>query len=155
MTFLPSNMAWLKAWVIHAWAVTVIILFSHADRKPFRKWYYVLTWWITTVSFWGIFCFQLWFTWPFTGYICDIKKQQLMSEWSPCFNGDFTRTGFSLYHMITCDSLSQFKFHVLLYFCLHRDGILWIKMILEASLSEVETKTIVSRISSCQNEKLR
>lgn len=46
----PANMAWLKVWVIHAWAVNAIILFSCADRKPFRKPNQVLTRWTTSAS---------------------------------------------------------------------------------------------------------
>lgn len=51
------QLAWLKAWIIHAWAVTGMIMFLHADRKPFRKFYYIVTWWITTAILLGDFFF--------------------------------------------------------------------------------------------------
>lgn len=35
---------WLKAWIIHAWTLTGIILFLRADRNPFTKCYYTVTW---------------------------------------------------------------------------------------------------------------
>lgn len=43
-----------------------------------------------------------------------LTEKKLVSEWSPCFAGDFTRTVVSLLLVITCDWVLQFKFHTLL-----------------------------------------
>lgn len=98
MTFLPTDMPWLKAWVIHACAVTVMILFSLADGKHFRKCCYALTWWITT-EFLGIFspvcCLH-------DTYRMDMRVNGLF-----CINEDFTSV------------ISPLSF------CLYWDGLFW------------------------------
>lgn len=109
------QLAWLKAWIIHAWAVTGMIMFLHADRKPFRKFYYIVTWWITTAILLGDFFF---FTSSYDlHYSLQDRHYPKLSEWGPCFNGDFTRTVVSFHHLTTCDLVSQFEFHTLLSLC--------------------------------------
>lgn len=147
MTFLPTNIAQLKAWVMHIWAVTIITVFSLADRKPFRKW------------LWLRFDTQNYHRQFWEGFACNCDLLDTSHDrygtgkktwkWIKPIVLMRILPGVCLCLFSSCDYMwVRLKIHALLSLCW--DGILWMKMILKASLSKVETETSVSCISVCR-----
>lgn len=88
MKFLPTYMAWLKAWVIHACAVLCWFCSYMLTGRLLGN---GITFWhdeLPQGSFWGCLPPAVIYV---TFYRIDVyqEKKLLESEWSPCFNTAF------------------------------------------------------------------